>query len=51
MGGNAQLLSTYDAKFWVAKSGTVLPPALHQQYIYRAKFKDRIRLLVDERQF
>ena len=50
MEGNAYLLNTYDTKLWVANSDTVFPPALHQQYIYGAKFKDRIRLLVDERQ-
>ena len=51
MEGNAHLLSTYDAKLWVAKSDTVFPPALHQRYIYGAKFEDRIRLLVDDGQF
>ena len=42
------MLKIYNVKFWVASSDTVLPPALHQwyEYIYEAKFKDRIRLLV-----
>ena len=51
MEGNAHLLSTHDAKFWIAKSDTAFPPALHQRYIYGAKYKDRIRLLVDDWQF
>ena len=51
MEGNVPVLSTYDTKLWVAKPDTVFPPALHQRYIYGAKFKDRIRVLVDERQF
>ena len=48
---NAHIFSVYDVNFWVAKSETVLPPALHQWYIHGAKFKDCIRLLVDERHF
>ena len=48
---NAHMFSTYNVKLLVARFDTVLPPALHQLYIYGVKFKDIIGLLVDKRHF
>ena len=45
------IFSLHNIKVWVAKSEIVMPTALHQWYIYGAKFKDSIRLLFDEQRF
>ena len=42
---------TNDVELWVAKSDIVRPPALRQWYFNGEKFKNRIKLLVDERHF